>query len=84
MSLLFSGLIIYNVLKLFCEYFSTGIYNVFKIISLISFFKWDHPNLVVVVYDCTSETSFNSCQKWLERVRNVKPELHIPGKVIVS
>ena len=33
----------------------------------------------MVVYDCTSETSFNSCQKWLERVRQQKPEVHIPG-----
>ena len=43
-------------------------------------FQWEHPNLIVVVYDCTNETSFNSCQKWLERVRNQKPEVHTPGK----
>ncbi|WAR20703.1 IFT27-like protein, partial [Mya arenaria] len=29
---------------------------------------WDHPSLLVVVYDCTSETSFNSCEKWLQRI----------------
>ena len=43
------------------------------------FFKWDQPSVVMVVYDVTSETSFSSCAKWLERVRSQKPEVHIPG-----
>ena len=43
------------------------------------FFKWDQPSVVLVVYDVTSETSFSSCAKWLERVRSQKPEVHIPG-----
>lgn len=39
------------------------------------------PDLVVVVYDVTSEQSFNSCIKWLERVRAQKPagEIQLPG-----
>ena len=44
-----------------------------------TFFKWDQPSVVLVVYDVTSETSFSSCAKWLERVRSQKPEVHIPG-----
>ena len=35
--------------------------------------------MVVVVYDVTNETSFNSCTKWLERVRSQKPSEQIPG-----
>ena len=39
------------------------------------------PGLVVVTYDVTSEQSFNSCVKWLERVRAQKPagEIQLPG-----
>lgn len=35
--------------------------------------------MVMVVYDVTSETSFNSCAKWLERVRSQKPGVAVPG-----
>lgn len=35
----------------------------------------------MVVYDVTSETSFSSCAKWLERVKSQKPEVQIPGSV---
>lgn len=36
--------------------------------------------MVVVVYDVSNETSFNSCAKWLERVRCQKPDVAIPGE----
>ena len=42
-------------------------------------FQWDMPSVVVVVYDCTSETSFDSCEKWLQRVRQQSPDVVIPG-----
>ena len=35
----------------------------------------------MVMYDVTSETSFSSCAKWLERVRSQKPDVHLPGKL---
>ena len=41
--------------------------------------QWEHPSLVVVVYDVTNEQSFKSCAKWLERVRAQKPEQPFPG-----
>ncbi|KAH3862771.1 intraflagellar transport protein 27 homolog isoform X2 [Dreissena polymorpha] len=45
---------------------------------------WDHPSLLIVVYDCTSETSFNSCEKWLQRVRQLSPDVNIPGVIIAN
>lgn len=44
-------------------------------------FQWEQPSVVMVVYDVTSETSFSSCAKWLERVKSRKPEVSIPGSV---
>ena len=43
--------------------------------------QWDHPNLVMVVYDVTNEQSLKSCSKWIERVKaqKVAPELQLPG-----
>lgn len=41
--------------------------------------QWEHPSVVVVVYDVTNEQSFKSCAKWLERVRAQKPEQPFPG-----
>ena len=35
--------------------------------------------MVLVIYDVTNESSFNSCAKWLERVRSQKPEVQLPG-----
>jgi len=46
--------------------------------------QWDHPGVIMVVYDCTSETSFSSCLKWLERVRSQAPNMHIPGVLIAN
>lgn len=45
---------------------------------------WSHPSMVVVVYDVTNETSFNSCAKWLERVRAQKPNMPFPGVLIAN
>ena len=45
---------------------------------------WDHPSVIMVVYDCTSETSFSSCVKWLERVRAQSPNTQIPGVLIAN
>jgi len=35
--------------------------------------------MVMVVYDVTNETSFSSCEKWLEQVRAQKPGVKLPG-----
>ncbi|XP_013384370.1 intraflagellar transport protein 27 homolog [Lingula anatina] len=45
---------------------------------------WDHPSVVMLVYDVTSETSFDSCAKWLERVRSQKPEMQFPGVLVAN
>ncbi|KAL5019284.1 hypothetical protein ScPMuIL_005006 [Solemya velum] len=45
---------------------------------------WQHPSAIMVVYDVTSETSFTSCAKWLNRVMSQKPEVHIPGVVVAN
>lgn len=45
---------------------------------------WDHPSMVMVVYDVTNETSFNSCAKWLERVRSQKPDVAMPGVLVAN
>ncbi|KAL3877841.1 hypothetical protein ACJMK2_035485 [Sinanodonta woodiana] len=45
---------------------------------------WDHPSGVVVVYDAATEATFSNCQKWLDRVRQTEPNLHIPGVLIAN
>ncbi|KAK7113319.1 intraflagellar transport protein 27 homolog [Littorina saxatilis] len=45
---------------------------------------WDHPSVVMIVYDVTDETSFSSCIKWLERVRAMKSQTNIPGVLIAN
>ncbi|GFO28636.1 intraflagellar transport protein 27 homolog [Plakobranchus ocellatus] len=45
---------------------------------------WDHPAVVMVVYDCTSETSFSSCKKWLERIRSQCPDIQVPGALVAN
>ncbi|XP_067932288.1 intraflagellar transport protein 27 homolog [Watersipora subatra] len=45
---------------------------------------WDHPSLLMAVYDCTSDSSFNSCSKWIERVRTQKPEMNVPGVLVAN
>jgi len=39
--------------------------------------------MVMVVYDVTNETSFSSCEKWLEHVRAQKPGVKLPGWFVV-
>ena len=48
--------------------------------------QWEHPGVVVVVYDVTSTQSFSSCSKWLERVRAQRPavEVHLPGALVAN
>ncbi len=38
--------------------------------------------MVMVVYDVTSESSFDSCAKWLERVRAKKRDVQLPGTAV--
>lgn len=49
-----------------------------EIFTEISENHWDHPSMVMVVYDVTNETSFSSCEKWLEQVRAQKPGVKLP------
>jgi len=53
-------------------------------IGVVHFLQWDHPSMVMVVYDVTSETSFSSCEKWLEQVRAQKPGVKFPGWFIMQ
>merc|ERR1712150_257566 len=34
--------------------------------------------------DVTSETSFSSCAKWLERVKSQKPDVNLPGVLVAN
>jgi transport family protein 27 len=47
---------------------------------------WTHPGTVIVIYDVTDEQSFDSCAKWLERVKAQKAavELKLPGVLIAN
>ncbi|XP_025084926.1 intraflagellar transport protein 27 homolog [Pomacea canaliculata] len=45
---------------------------------------WEHPNLVMVVYDVTNEASFTNCVRWLERVYSVKPDVSLPGVLVAN
>lgn len=47
---------------------------------------WDHPGGVVIVYDVTDKQSFNSCAKWLERVKAKKAAVDapLPGVLIAN
>ncbi|XP_030815920.1 intraflagellar transport protein 27 homolog [Camarhynchus parvulus] len=43
---------------------------------------WEQPNVVCLVYDVTNEQSFNSCNKWLEKLRAQAVGMHIPGVLV--
>ncbi|KAM6216008.1 intraflagellar transport protein 27 homolog isoform 2-T2 [Rhynchocyon petersi] len=43
---------------------------------------WEHPNVFCLVYDVTSEQSFNNCGKWLEKVRAQAPGSALPGVLV--
>lgn len=40
---------------------------------------WESPNVLCLVYDVTSEQSFNNCSKWLEKARAQAPGTSLPG-----
>ncbi|XP_043922201.1 intraflagellar transport protein 27 homolog [Protopterus annectens] len=43
---------------------------------------WEFPSLLCLVYDITSEKSFKSCAKWLERARAAAHGMQLPGVLI--
>ncbi|KAG8436269.1 hypothetical protein GDO86_007392 [Hymenochirus boettgeri] len=43
---------------------------------------WDQPSCVCLVFDVTNETTFNSCSKWLQRVRSKTSCPHLPGVLV--
>ncbi|XP_026638606.1 intraflagellar transport protein 27 homolog isoform X2 [Microtus oregoni] len=43
---------------------------------------WENPNVLCLVYDVTNEQSFNSCTKWLEKVRAQTPGTFLPGVLV--
>ncbi|BFZ17201.1 hypothetical protein BsWGS_20241 [Bradybaena similaris] len=45
---------------------------------------WNHPSVVIVVYDCTNETSLSNSLTWLEKVRLQTPDIHIPGVLVAN
>ena len=44
--------------------------------------QWEHPSMLLLVYDVTSKSSFTNCAKWLERARAQKPEQPFPGVLL--
>ncbi|XP_061685285.1 intraflagellar transport protein 27 homolog isoform X3 [Syngnathoides biaculeatus] len=43
---------------------------------------WGEPSLVCLVFDLTSENSFASCGRWMERVRTHCRGLNVPGVLV--
>ncbi|XP_018601566.1 intraflagellar transport protein 27 homolog [Scleropages formosus] len=43
---------------------------------------WKQPSVLCLVFDVTSETSFRSCERWLERVRAHCQGLQVPGVLV--
>ncbi|XP_010903780.1 intraflagellar transport protein 27 homolog isoform X1 [Esox lucius] len=43
---------------------------------------WGQPSVLCLVFDVSSEPSFTSCGRWLERVRAHCPDSHIPGVLV--
>ncbi|XP_011819695.1 PREDICTED: intraflagellar transport protein 27 homolog isoform X2 [Colobus angolensis palliatus] len=43
---------------------------------------WESPNVLCLVYDVTSEQSFNNCSKWLEKARAQAPGICLPGVLV--
>ncbi|XP_041725658.1 intraflagellar transport protein 27 homolog isoform X2 [Coregonus clupeaformis] len=43
---------------------------------------WGQPSVLCLVFDMSSELSFSSCGRWLERVRAHCQGLHIPGVLV--
>ncbi|XP_029445944.1 intraflagellar transport protein 27 homolog [Rhinatrema bivittatum] len=43
---------------------------------------WEQPSVLCLVYDISNEQSFNSCAKWLQRVRSRTLSSHLPGVLV--
>ncbi|XP_051563581.1 intraflagellar transport protein 27 homolog [Myxocyprinus asiaticus] len=43
---------------------------------------WGQPSVMCLVFDITSETSFTSCSRWLERVQTHCNRLQVPGVLV--
>ncbi|XP_007519421.1 intraflagellar transport protein 27 homolog isoform X2 [Erinaceus europaeus] len=43
---------------------------------------WVSPNVLCLVYDVTSEQSFNNCSKWLEKARAQASGTSLPGVLV--
>nr|XP_033785753.1 intraflagellar transport protein 27 homolog isoform X2 [Geotrypetes seraphini] len=43
---------------------------------------WEQPSVLCLVYDVSNEQSFNSCAKWLQRVRARTLCSHLPGVLV--
>ncbi|XP_063283518.1 intraflagellar transport protein 27 homolog [Pelobates fuscus] len=43
---------------------------------------WDQPGCFCLVYDITNEASFNSCAKWLQKVRSKTSCPQLPGALV--
>lgn len=43
---------------------------------------WESPDVLCLVYDVTSEQSFNSCSRWLEKARCLAPGVSLPGVLV--
>ncbi|CAH2312426.1 intraflagellar transport 27 homolog [Pelobates cultripes] len=44
--------------------------------------QWDQPGCFCLVYDITNEASFNSCAKWLQKVRSKTSSPQLPGVLV--
>ncbi|XP_004675747.1 PREDICTED: intraflagellar transport protein 27 homolog [Condylura cristata] len=43
---------------------------------------WESPDVLCLVYDVTSEQSFQSCGKWLDKARSQAPGSSLPGVLV--
>ncbi|XP_015215065.2 intraflagellar transport protein 27 homolog isoform X2 [Lepisosteus oculatus] len=43
---------------------------------------WEQPAVLCLVYDISSEQSFQNCGQWLERVRGHSQGQHVPGVLV--
>ncbi|XP_037369537.1 intraflagellar transport protein 27 homolog [Talpa occidentalis] len=43
---------------------------------------WESPDVLCLVYDVTSEQSFHSCSKWLQKAQSQAPGTALPGVLV--
>ncbi|XP_054635060.1 intraflagellar transport protein 27 homolog isoform X2 [Dunckerocampus dactyliophorus] len=43
---------------------------------------WGRPSLLCLVFDLTSQRSFDSCSRWMERAQAHCQGLHVPGVLV--